>query len=92
MWTILCPECGEPMRNASIRLEWDPPATTARRAVTIYEHFDASFCEVSPATGEGVDNILGELRQVKGLKLYEMRPEGEATRQAQERWAKRISN
>ena len=89
-WTIECAECGKGITNASIRLEWEPPATTAQRAVTIYEHLDATACTV-PASSEGLNNLLAELRRIKGLSLHELRPEGEASKLAAERF-QRISN
>lgn len=89
MWPTLCPACGERIRKASIELHWDRPTTVPSQVTTIYRHFDGTACSV-PATGEGVDNLLGELRRVKGLRIYELRPEGEASRLAYERWADRI--
>jgi hypothetical protein len=57
----------------------------------IHQHFDGTACSV-PATGESIDNLLGEVRRVKGLQIYEVRPEGEASRLANERWAEQISD
>lgn len=52
------------------------------------QHFNGPACSV-PATGEGIDNLLGELRRVTALRIYELRPDGEASRLANERWAER---
>ena len=91
MWSILCPDCGKPILKASIELHWNPPTTVAAEVITAYEHLDGTSCRVSPATDQGIDDILGELRRVEGLQICELMPEGESTRQAAERWAIRAS-
>ena len=89
MWETLCPVCGERMREAAIELHWDKPTTLVSQVSTVYKHFDGTSCS-APATSEGIDNLLGELRPVEGLRIHELRPEGEATRLAKERWTQRI--
>ncbi len=87
-----CPKCGESLRKAAIELSWEVSQANASGAAIRYEHMDGAACTVEYATSEAIDNILGELRNVPGLDLRELRPYGEASRLAHERWARWISN
>jgi hypothetical protein len=94
MFEMTCPICLEPLRKATIELCWNRPSPKASDVATIYEHLDGTICRRNPATGEGVDNILAELRRI-GLAVHELRTEAEseaAGKAARTSWERRISN